>query len=200
LSRNNPHPYTQPTDFTRRTPATFRLKPIPEFALDRLRDLRRRAPSTWASTDEYLVLVKPYILDGDPLRLDVVEAITDLMNRQLRPGEEVSVNTQDGTIYVPGSGRLPLIGPTNSNQELDRLKKSEASFKQVKVHMQRQLRSKYQCIQCKRKWSGKLVRIKWVKQDGVNMETLVCPDTHCDSPVVMVEDALSLTHPPGGKI
>ena len=113
--------------------------------------------------------------------------------------EEIRIDHETGLIHGLPGGPQPLNGPT-TGAEYEALKKKEAQHKQAMHLIRRQMLSTYQCTQCKRKWSGKHARVKWRTQDGVNMETLVCPDSHCDGPLVLIEDALNLRQAPGGRI
>jgi hypothetical protein len=63
-------------------------------------------------------------------------------------------------------------------------------------HWKRQMLSRFQCLQCKKTFWGKWCRVKWRNLDGVQTETLVCPDQTCDGPTVMVQDALNLREVP----
>lgn len=109
--------------------------------------------------------------------------------------EHIRIDHETGLIHGLPDGPEPLNGPTTGS-EYEALKKKEVEHKQAMHLLKRQMLSTYQCTQCKRKFSGKLARVKWRTTEGVNMETLVCPDQRCDGPVVMVADALSLTNPP----
>lgn len=110
--------------------------------------------------------------------------------------EQIRIDHETGLIHGLPDGPQPLNGPT-VGREYEELKKKEAAHKQAMHLLKRQMLSVYQCTECKRKWSGKLARVKWRKTEGVNMETLVCPDPHCDGPLVLYQDAMSLTNPPG---
>ena len=123
-------------------------------------------------------------------------------NPQQQPSpkrEPIRIDHETGLIYGLPEGPLPMNGPT-TGQAYEDLKTKEAENRQMQQHLKRQILSTFQCLQCRRKQSGKNVRVKWRKEEGVNMETLVCFDTHCDGPVVMIEDALSLTNPPAGRV
>jgi hypothetical protein len=65
--------------------------------------------------------------------------------------------------------------------------------------IRRQMRSTFQCTQCKKTFSGKFARVKWRTVQGVLMETLVCFDSKCDAPIVMIEDGLDVRVIPGGR-
>jgi hypothetical protein len=124
--------------------------------------------------------------------------------RQLQPApqtprSQIRIDHETGLIHGLPNGPEPLVGPTTGS-EYQELKKKEATHKEAMHLLKRQILSTYQCTECKRKWSGKDVRVKWRKTEGVNMETLVCVDRRCDGPVVMIEDAMSLTRPPGGRV
>jgi DNA-directed RNA polymerase subunit RPC12/RpoP len=101
------------------------------------------------------------------------------------------VTVEEGKIWVPGAGRLPLIGP-------DPKKLEDAQRQQQKrnIHIRRQLFSVYQCLQCKRKLKGRNVRVKWEMRDGIRTELLVCNDSHCQGPVIVFRDAFDLLNPP----
>lgn len=107
---------------------------------------------------------------------------------------EVSIDHDRGLIWTPGIGWQPLLGPT-SGAAYQELKRKEQERKQLNIHLRRQILSTWRCTECKRVWIGKDVRVKWRKVDGVNMETLVCPDPRCDGPVIIEKDAFSLTNP-----
>jgi RNase P subunit RPR2 len=101
--------------------------------------------------------------------------------------EQVSIDADRNQIFVPGSGNLPMIG-------LDRKKLDAAEKKTMheRVQLQRMLKSLWQCTECKQKLPGSVVKVKKVD----NMPAMVCPE--CSGPVIVVEDALSLTKPPRG--
>ena len=120
------------------------------------------------------------------------------------------VDYETGLIRLPGKDPMPLVGPT-TGQELQDLKVSDEKAKQLKFHIEHQLRNVWGCTQCKRLFSWfssnpvrnilkRAPRVKWRKIDGVNAETLVCFDPRCDAPIVCVEDALSLVKGPGGRV
>lgn len=111
---------------------------------------------------------------------------------------QIRIDHETGLIHGLPEGPQPLVGPTTGS-EYQELKKKEKQHAQAMHFLKRQILSTYQCTQCKRKWSGRDVRVKWRKQDGVNMETLVCPNKKCDGPVIMVEDAANLRHLPGAR-
>lgn len=104
--------------------------------------------------------------------------------------ERVSVDAGANKIFVPGSGNLPIIG-------LDRgqLNDAERKHKLDILALRRGMLSTWQCTECKQKFPGKEVRAKKLGIAGVGF---ICPE--CRGPVVIVEDALNLTMPPGGKI
>jgi len=106
------------------------------------------------------------------------------------PGE-LYVNHRDGTIRRPHHEPIPLVGPTTGS-EYEELKQKEAQNAKAMQFIRRQMASTYQCTQCKRKFSGKIARIKWRNIDGVNTETLVCFDQKCDGPIVVIRDALEM--------
>lgn len=107
------------------------------------------------------------------------------------PTDITKVDHETGLIHVPGRGNLPLIGPTSGSAYED-LKAKEKQNRAAMLHLKRQMLSTFQCTQCKRKQPGTQVRVKWMKTEGVDMETLVCRDPKCDAPVVMIEDARDL--------
>lgn len=121
------------------------------------------------------------------------------MSQPTEPRERIRVDHETGLIHGLPDGPQPLIGPT-TGREYEELKKKEKEHGQAMHLLRRQMLSTYQCCQCKRKWSGKHARVKWRQTEGVNMETLVCPDSHCDGPLVLFEDAADLRHAPGGRI
>lgn len=116
-----------------------------------------------------------------------------------RSPNDVWVDHDTGLIHGLPGGPQPLVGPT-TGAAYQELKKNEAKHKQEMHLLKRQILSTYQCIQCKRKQPGAFVRMKWEIKDGVNMQLLVCRNPKCDGPVVLIEDAMSLTRPPMGKI
>ncbi len=101
---------------------------------------------------------------------------------------KVWIDHETGLIHGLPDGPEPLNGPT-SGAAYEDLKKKEKAQEQMNAHLQRQILSNFQCTQCKRKQRGRDVRVKWLKLDGVNAETLVCFDPKCDAPVVMIQDA-----------
>jgi len=112
---------------------------------------------------------------------------------------QVWIDHETGLIHGLPEGPQPLVGPTTGS-EYQQLKKKEREHKQAMHLLKRQMLSTYQCTQCKRKWSGKNVRLSWKLIDGVQAEVLKCPMSSCDAPVVLIEDALNLVKPPMGKI
>ena len=107
----------------------------------------------------------------------------------MKKPEQVSVDPERNSIFVPGSGNLPMIG-------LDRAKfdAGQKRASREKVMLERMIRSTWQCTECKQKWPGGHVK---AKKDGAAV-LFVCPQ--CSGAVVIVEDALSLAKPPRGKI
>lgn len=101
---------------------------------------------------------------------------------------KIFIDHETGLIHGLPDGPEPLVGPT-SGREYEELKRKEKQQAAMNAHLERQMLSTFQCVQCKRKQSGKFVRVKWLKQDGVNLETLVCSDVKCDAPVVVIQDA-----------
>ncbi len=81
-----------------------------------------------------------------------------------------------------------MNGPTTGS-EYQKLKRKEKQNAQAMRLLRKQMISTFQCTQCHRKFSGRFARIKWRKVQGINMETLVCPDVKCDAPVVMIKEA-----------
>lgn len=112
------------------------------------------------------------------------------------PTDVVRVDHETGDVHVPGKGNLPLIGPT-SGAAYEDLKRKEKEHRASMLRLQRAMLSTFQCTQCKQRQPGTEVRVKWMKQEGVEMETLVCRDRKCDAPVIMAEDARDLTKTPG---
>ena len=107
------------------------------------------------------------------------------------PTDVVTVNHETGEVHVPGKGNLPLIGPT-SGPAYEDLKRKEQEHRASMLRLQRAMLSTFQCTQCHKIQPGTEVRVKWMKPEGVEMETLVCRDRKCDAPVVMIEDAKNL--------
>jgi hypothetical protein len=115
---------------------------------------------------------------------------------------EMWIDHETGLIHWPAKDNKqpePLNGPTTGQayKEFKEAEKKNAALMQL---MKRQMLSRYQCTQCKKKFYGKFARIKWRNVDGVQTETLVCPDSKCDAPVIMIEDAMNLKAAPGGQI
>jgi hypothetical protein len=102
----------------------------------------------------------------------------------------IKVDSSKNTIWVPGSGNLPMVG-----LDQQRLDEKQKQHQRMSIHLRRQMLSTFQCTECKRKWSGKNVRIKWALQDGLKVELPVCPDLKCNAPVMIFRDALDLTKP-----
>jgi len=113
------------------------------------------------------------------------------------PGE-LYINHRDGTIRRPNHEPVPLNGPT-TGAAYEELKAKEKQAAKMMAHIRRQMNSVFQCTQCKRKFSGKFARVKWRKVHGILMETLVCRDSTCDAPIIMVRDALDFHHAEGLK-
>ena len=108
--------------------------------------------------------------------------------------EEVSVDPEQGKIWVPGQGNLPLIGP--EGKKLDDAKRQH---EKANLHMRRQMLSEYRCLQCKKIIKGKHVKVKWELQEGLGVELLVCNDPHCQGPVILHKDALDVMNPPAER-
>jgi ribosomal protein L37AE/L43A len=141
---------------------------------------------------------------------------TGRQTRPTGPHAQIRIDHETGLIHGLPNGPQPLVGPTTGS-EYQELKKKEALNKQNELAIRRRMLSTWQCTECKRKFPGRDprlprpatppsryyatdLRVKWRKTEGVNVETLVCPDQRCDGPVIMVEDAMSLTHVPGGRL
>ena len=103
--------------------------------------------------------------------------------------ERVSVDPSSNKIFVPGSGNIPIVG-------LDREKLDAAQKRNQRdmLELRRMMLSTWQCTACRKKFPGREVR---AKKDGLNGVAFICPE--CSGPVVIMEDALSLTVIPGGK-
>lgn len=112
--------------------------------------------------------------------------------------DELRIDHETGLIHRKGQPSIELVGPTTGS-EYQELKKAEKKNREAMKHMRRQMASTFQCTQCKKKFSGKRARIKWLKLDGVLAETLVCFDQKCDAPVIMIEDAMNLRTVPGSR-
>jgi hypothetical protein len=95
-------------------------------------------------------------------------------------------------MQIPGvKGDSPLVGVDHKQLEDKRREHAER-----KLMLERQIASRWKCLRCKKLWWGRDVRVKLAD----NMEVLVCPDSKCGGPVIVHQDALSLTNPPrGGK-
>lgn len=101
---------------------------------------------------------------------------------------KIRIDHETGLIHGLPDGPQPLVGPT-SGKAYEELKAKEQKQAVINAHLERQMLSVFQCTQCRRKQSGKNVRVKWRKVEGVNMETLVCFNPACAAPVVMIQDA-----------
>lgn len=110
-----------------------------------------------------------------------------------KPREQVRIDPTTGSMSIPGLGTKPMVGLDPGT-----LDAKGQEHRKRKLLLERQMRSTYQCTQCKRKFSGRYVRVKIRNEGGTKMEVLVCPDPRCDGPVIVVEDSLNLTRPPGG--
>ena len=113
------------------------------------------------------------------------------------PGE-LWVDHKTGLIHRKGHDPVPLNGPTTGSEYED-LKRKEKRNANAMALIRRQMRSTFQCTQCKKTFSGKFARVKWRTVQGVLMETLVCFDSKCDAPIVMIEDGLDVRVIPGGR-
>jgi hypothetical protein len=106
------------------------------------------------------------------------------------PGE-LYIDHKTGLVHRPNHDPIPLSGPT-TGAEYEELKQKEILNSKAMAHIRRQMASTFQCTQCKRKFSGKFAVVKWLKTEGVLMETLICFDQKCAAPVVMIKDGLDV--------
>jgi ribosomal protein L37AE/L43A len=111
----------------------------------------------------------------------------------------VWIDHETGLIHGLPEGPAPLNGPT-TGAAYQELKRNEKEHRVRNAILERQMRSTYQCTECKRRQSGKNVRVKWRKIEGTLSETLVCFDTHCDGPVILVQDAGPLLQALQGRL
>jgi RNase P subunit RPR2 len=102
--------------------------------------------------------------------------------------EQVSINPDRNSVFVPGSGNMPIVGL--NRETLDA--RSKIALKE-KVMLERIMRSTWQCVECKQKFPGTEVRMK--KGKAIPIE-YVCPE--CGGPVVVKDDALQLSGPLAG--
>jgi hypothetical protein len=103
--------------------------------------------------------------------------------------ERVSVDPNSNKIFVPGSGNIPIVG-----LDPKKLDTAEKRNHRDMLALRRMLLSTWQCTACRQKFPGREVR---AKKDGLSGVAFVCPE--CSGPIVIMEDALSLTVIPGGK-
>jgi hypothetical protein len=95
----------------------------------------------------------------------------------------VWIDHETGLIHGLPNGPEPLVGPTSGKAYEDLKAKEKQNAAASKV-MQRLMLSNWKCTQCKRRWKGTLVRIRF---DEYHKEKFYCPDGKCDAPVVMCE-------------
>lgn len=112
---------------------------------------------------------------------------------------KVWIDHETGMIHGLPDGPEPLNGPT-SGAAYEELKKNEQAHAQRNAMLERQMLSTFQCTQCKRRQSGKYVRVRFMRIGGVDTETLVCFDQKCDAPVVMIQDAGPLMKALKGRV
>lgn len=103
------------------------------------------------------------------------------------PREKVRVDHETGLIHGLPGGPQPLVGPT-AGREYEALKRNEQKHAAAMQILKRQMASTFQCTQCKRTFPGTVVRVKFPMVGGVPTQLLVCPDSKCDAPVVMVKE------------
>ena len=109
--------------------------------------------------------------------------------------EGVWVDHETGLIHIPGMEPREMVGPT-SGKEYQQFKAAEKEQSRRNIRLRAMMQSTYQCVQCKRKMKGAKVLVKYERIDGKVVEVFTCMDRKCAAPVVMIEDALSLTSPP----
>lgn len=126
--------------------------------------------------------------------------MSDLHFGGKNPGrnDELWIDHETGLIHLPGHAPEPVVGETSGKAYQD-LKDRDVRRQQMMRHIRRQMLSRFQCTQCKRKFWGKDCRVKWRTVDGIMTETLVCPNVKCDGPTVMIQDALNLREIPSER-
>lgn len=105
--------------------------------------------------------------------------------------DEVKVDHNEGTVHVPGSGSLPLIGV-----DPKKLSDKQKQHERTTIQIRRMKMSIWKCTQCKRSWSGKFVRYKPEMVGGIMTDAFTCPDRSCGAPVVIFKDAFDLVNGP----
>jgi hypothetical protein len=105
--------------------------------------------------------------------------------------DQVKVNHEQGSVYVPGQGSLPLIGV-----DAKTLGEQEKRHERTKLQIRRMKMSIWKCTQCKRKQSGKFVRYRPEMIDGIMTDGYHCFDKRCDGRVVISQDAFDLRNGP----
>ena len=104
---------------------------------------------------------------------------SDFTKKQPRPSltdKAAAVDLDLGKFRLPGQAPMDLVGIDPA----DLLKRREA-FLQLRAELQRNLRSEWQCTQCKKVYpNGENIRV--VIRGG--SEVFVCPDQSCDAPVI----------------
>jgi hypothetical protein len=93
----------------------------------------------------------------------------------------VEVDLDEGKFHLPGVDQpLDLVGI-----KPDDLREKREAFMKLRAQVLRDMRSEWQCTQCKKTTMGHNVRV--VIRSGA--EVLVCPDRKCDGPMVRIRDA-----------
>jgi len=106
----------------------------------------------------------------------------------MKKPEQVSINPDRNSVFVPGSGSLPIVGLNRATLD----ERSKIALKE-KVMMERIMRSTWQCTECKQKFPGTEVRMK---KGTVMPIEYVCPE--CGGIVIVKDDALQLSGPLAG--
>jgi len=104
---------------------------------------------------------------------------------------DVKVDHNRGTIFVPGQGNLPLVGV-----DAKQLSEKEKQYERTKLQLRRMKLSIWKCTECKRQWSGKFVRYRPEMIDGILTDGYHCADKRCDGRVVIFRDAFDLVNGP----
>ena len=89
------------------------------------------------------------------------------------------IDLNEGTFRLPGGAPMDLVGV-----DPKKLQERRDEFLKLRARVQRDMRSEWQCTQCKKTFMGRNLRV--VVRGRV--EVLVCPDKRCDAPVVRIKD------------
>jgi len=109
---------------------------------------------------------------------------SDFTKKQPRPSladKAAAIDLDLGKFRLPGQAPMDLVGIDPA----DLLKRRE-QFLARRSQLQRDLRSRWRCTQCRTVYpNGENIRV--VIRGGV--EVFVCPDKKCDAPVIRIEDS-----------